>query len=144
MKRSHKPLDLQMNLSLLGIPATTVPDDRRRELAQALMELLISALREGVEGTADVPLHGGSDGILQRAQHLPLAAKRTEFACKAVPNIERNFQRGCGHGHAKRRREGRARMARPPDVVRTLPALAKAAETIMLANRRKALSATGE
>jgi hypothetical protein len=49
MKRSHKPLDLQMNLSLLGIPATTVPDDRRRELAQALMELLISALREGVE-----------------------------------------------------------------------------------------------
>jgi hypothetical protein len=38
-----------MNLSLLGIPATTVPDDRRRELAQALMELLISALREDVE-----------------------------------------------------------------------------------------------
>jgi hypothetical protein len=49
MKRSHKPLDLQMNLSLPGIPATTVPDDRRRELAQVLMELLISALREGVE-----------------------------------------------------------------------------------------------
>jgi hypothetical protein len=49
MKRSQKPLDLQMNLSLLGIPATTVPDDRRRELAQALMELLISALREGIE-----------------------------------------------------------------------------------------------
>jgi hypothetical protein len=49
MKRSHKPLDLQMNLSLLGIPATTVPDDRRRELSQALMELLISALREDVE-----------------------------------------------------------------------------------------------
>jgi len=49
MKRSHKPLDLQMNLSLLGIPATKVPDDRRRELAQALMELLISAVREDVE-----------------------------------------------------------------------------------------------
>jgi hypothetical protein len=49
MKRSHKPLDLQMKLSLLGIPATTVPDERRRELAQALMELLISALREDVE-----------------------------------------------------------------------------------------------
>lgn len=49
MKRSHKPLDLQMNLSLLGIPATTVADDRRRELSQALMELLISALREDVE-----------------------------------------------------------------------------------------------
>ena len=49
MKRSQKPLDLQMNLSLLGIPATTVPDDRRRELSQALMELLISALREDVE-----------------------------------------------------------------------------------------------
>jgi len=49
MKRSHKPLDVQMNLSLLGIPATTVPDDRRRELSQALTELLISALREDVE-----------------------------------------------------------------------------------------------
>jgi hypothetical protein len=49
MKRSYKPLDLQMNLSLMGIPATTVPDDRRRELSQALMELLISALREDVE-----------------------------------------------------------------------------------------------
>ena len=49
MKRSHKPLDLQMNLSLLGMPATTVPDDRQRELTQALMELLISAVREGVE-----------------------------------------------------------------------------------------------
>ena len=46
MKRSDKPLDLQMNLSLLSMPATTVPDDRRRELAQALMELLISAVRE--------------------------------------------------------------------------------------------------
>jgi hypothetical protein len=49
MKRSHKPLDLQMNLSLLDISVTTVPDDRRRELSQALMELLISALREDVE-----------------------------------------------------------------------------------------------
>jgi hypothetical protein len=46
MKRSDKPLDLQMNLSLLSMPATTVPEDRRRELAQALMELLISAVRE--------------------------------------------------------------------------------------------------
>ena len=46
MKRSDKPLDLQMNLSLLSMPATTVPDDRRRELAQVLMELLISAVRE--------------------------------------------------------------------------------------------------
>jgi hypothetical protein len=49
MKRSHKPLDLQMNLSLLSMPATTIPDDRRRELAQALKELLISAVREDVE-----------------------------------------------------------------------------------------------
>ena len=56
MKRSHKPLDLQMNLSLLGIPATTVPDNRRRELAQALMELLISAVREDVEQN-----NGGED-----------------------------------------------------------------------------------
>lgn len=57
MKRSHKPLDRQMNLSLLGTPATTVPDDRRRELAQALMELLISAVREDVEPQN----HGGED-----------------------------------------------------------------------------------
>ena len=46
MKRPDKPLDRQMNLSLLSMPATTVPNDKQRELAQALMELLISALRE--------------------------------------------------------------------------------------------------
>lgn len=48
MKRPDKVLDRQMNLSLLSMPAATVPNDKQRELAQALMELLISALRENV------------------------------------------------------------------------------------------------
>lgn len=48
MKRPDKVLDRQMNLSLLSMPAATVSNDKQRELAQALMELLISALRENV------------------------------------------------------------------------------------------------
>ena len=37
MKRADKPLDRQMNLSLLSMPAATVPNDKQRELTQALM-----------------------------------------------------------------------------------------------------------
>ena len=58
MKRPDKPLDRQMNLSLLSMPATTVPNDKQRELAQALMELLISALRENI---AHQENNGGED-----------------------------------------------------------------------------------
>lgn len=57
MKRPDKVLDRQMNLSLLSMPAATVPNDKQRELAQALMELLISALREN----AHQENNGGED-----------------------------------------------------------------------------------
>ena len=43
MKRSAKPLDPQMNLSLCNLPATANPDEQQNELTMALMELLISA-----------------------------------------------------------------------------------------------------
>jgi hypothetical protein len=58
MKRPDKPLDRQMNLSLLSMPAATVPNDKQRELTQALMELLISAIREDVEQQEN---NGGED-----------------------------------------------------------------------------------
>ena len=58
MKRPDKLLDRQMNLSLLSMPAATVPKDKQRELAQALMELLISALRENL---AHQEKNGGED-----------------------------------------------------------------------------------
>jgi hypothetical protein len=58
MKRADKPLDRQMNLSLLSMPAATVPNDKQRELTQALMELLISAIREDVEQQEN---NGGED-----------------------------------------------------------------------------------
>jgi hypothetical protein len=58
MKRLDERLDRQMNLSLLSMPAATVPNDKQRELAQALMELLISALRENV---AQQESNGGED-----------------------------------------------------------------------------------
>jgi hypothetical protein len=47
-----------MNLSLLSMPAATVPNDKQRELTQALMELLISAIREDVEQQEN---NGGED-----------------------------------------------------------------------------------
>jgi hypothetical protein len=40
------------------MPATTVPNDKQRELTQALMELLISAIREDVEQQEN---NGGED-----------------------------------------------------------------------------------
>jgi hypothetical protein len=58
MKRPDKALDRQMNLALLSMPAATVPNDKQRELAQALMELLISALHENV---AHQEKNGGED-----------------------------------------------------------------------------------
>jgi hypothetical protein len=58
MKRPDKPLDRQMNLSLLSMPAATVPNDKQRELTQALMELLISAISEDVEQQEN---NGGED-----------------------------------------------------------------------------------
>ncbi|HEY1477771.1 MAG TPA: hypothetical protein VGF37_08815 [Chthoniobacterales bacterium] len=46
MKRSAKPLYPQMNLPLLNVPATEIPDDQQEELTIALMELLINAAEE--------------------------------------------------------------------------------------------------
>jgi hypothetical protein len=50
MKRSAKPLNGQMNLSLLDDPRTTaISGDRQKELTLALMELLINATQENLE-----------------------------------------------------------------------------------------------
>ena len=46
MKRSAKQLKPQMNLPLLNMPATTVPNHKQKELALTLMELLINAASE--------------------------------------------------------------------------------------------------
>jgi hypothetical protein len=57
MKQSVKPPSLQFNLPLLGLPALAVSDDKRRELALALVELLIDAARP----PAQVQIPGGGD-----------------------------------------------------------------------------------
>ena len=46
MKRSAKSLYPQMNLLLLGVPATATSDEQQHELTIALMELLISAAEQ--------------------------------------------------------------------------------------------------
>ena len=54
MKRSAMPLQRQMNLSLLDPPATTaVPGDQQKELALALVELLINAAQGSAEKQAN-------------------------------------------------------------------------------------------
>lgn len=54
MKRSAIPLQRQMNLSLLDPPATTaVPGDQQKELALALVELLINAAQGSPEKLAN-------------------------------------------------------------------------------------------
>jgi hypothetical protein len=60
MRKEAKPLNLvQLNLPLLNAPKTTASDDKQRELAVALVELLISAAQEGERrennGDADEP-----------------------------------------------------------------------------------------
>jgi hypothetical protein len=49
MKETRKPSDRQLNLSLLNVAATAVPDNKQKELTLALVELLISAAGEGVK-----------------------------------------------------------------------------------------------
>ena len=61
MKRSAKQLKPQMNLPLLNMPATTVPNHKQKELALTLMELLINAAIENnivprANGEKDEPL----------------------------------------------------------------------------------------
>jgi hypothetical protein len=54
MKRSAMPLQRQMNLSLLDAPATTaVPGDQQKELALALVELLVNAAQGSLEERAN-------------------------------------------------------------------------------------------
>jgi hypothetical protein len=54
MKRSAMPLQRQMNLSLLDPPATTaVPGDQQKELALALVELLVNAAQGSLEKRAN-------------------------------------------------------------------------------------------
>ncbi len=62
MKRSAMPLQRQMNLSLLDPPATTaVPGDQQKELALALVELLINAAQESPEKQANGEDHESSE-----------------------------------------------------------------------------------
>ena len=61
MKRSAKQLKPQMNLPLLDAPATTVPNDKQKELELTLMEFLINAASENKDvaratGERDEPL----------------------------------------------------------------------------------------
>ena len=54
MKRSAMPLQRQMNLSLLDPPATTAaPGDQQKELALALVELLVNAAQGSAEKQAN-------------------------------------------------------------------------------------------
>ena len=46
MKRSAKQLKPQMNLPLLNMPATAVPNHKQKELELTLMEFLINAASE--------------------------------------------------------------------------------------------------
>jgi hypothetical protein len=48
---------LQLNLSLLNVPAAAIPDDKKMELTVALVELLMSAAVDGVKA----PANGGED-----------------------------------------------------------------------------------
>ena len=43
MKRSARPLYPQMNLPIVNVPPTAIPEDQQKELTIALMELLINA-----------------------------------------------------------------------------------------------------
>jgi hypothetical protein len=49
MKTQDEHVNLQMNLSLLDVSATNMPLDKQKELALALMELLINAATEPTE-----------------------------------------------------------------------------------------------
>jgi len=54
MKRSAMPLQRQMNLSLLDPAAiTAVPGDQQKELALALVELLVNAAQGSLEKQAN-------------------------------------------------------------------------------------------
>ncbi len=49
MKRPANRTTQQLNLPLNDVPAAAVPGDKQKDLAVALMELLINAARESIE-----------------------------------------------------------------------------------------------
>jgi hypothetical protein len=49
MKRPANRTTQQLNLPLNDAPAAAVPGDKQKDLAVALMELLINAARESIE-----------------------------------------------------------------------------------------------
>jgi hypothetical protein len=57
MKQPAKSPHLQLNLSLLNVSASAVPDNKQMELTVALVELLTSAASEDGERQAN----GGED-----------------------------------------------------------------------------------
>lgn len=59
MTRNAKPLNSQMNLLLVDSLKTVVPEGKQRELAQALVELLIGAVQESSPESAN----GGGDEL---------------------------------------------------------------------------------
>lgn len=59
MNQPAKPLNLQLNLSLVDATRMAVPDDKQRELALALVELLIGAAQESQSLLAN----GGGDEL---------------------------------------------------------------------------------
>lgn len=60
MKGLANQLNTQMNLPLLNVPATAVPDHKEKELTLTLMELLISAAREN---NLILQANGGGDEL---------------------------------------------------------------------------------
>lgn len=58
MKLQPSPRHRQLRLSILNQPPTDLPEDQDRELAQALMELLIQAASET---QADTEISRGQD-----------------------------------------------------------------------------------
>ncbi len=57
MKPSVKPTGTQFNLPLLTEPAAVLPSDKQKELALALVEMLLGAASESVGD----PARGGGD-----------------------------------------------------------------------------------
>jgi hypothetical protein len=59
VNRPTKPLNSQLNLLLINAPKAVLPDDKQRQLALALVELLISAAQKSDQQ----PTSGGEDEL---------------------------------------------------------------------------------
>jgi hypothetical protein len=57
VKQSIPKRNAQLNLPLLDVPATVLPDNKQQELVRELVELLMSAANEKL----DQPISRGSD-----------------------------------------------------------------------------------